>query len=281
MTDNVLGEFLRARRERVDPKALGLRAMGVRRTPGLRREEVAAQAGISVEYLVRLERGRDRRPSPAVVAALAGVLQLDSDGAAHLAQLAELPDGRGGEVVDEMSDVVRRLLDSWPNPTIVTNSLLDLIGTNAAGGELHRGIGLEVGDNMVRSLFLDPRSREVFLDFDTVARESVGNLRALSGPNPSNPRLMALVGELSVRSEHFARLWGDGEVQAKTNGGKVIAHPELGVLELEWSTLEVAAAPGQLVVAYQAQEGTATVAVLDALVRRVPVPRDVAASRRK
>ncbi|CAM3641998.1 helix-turn-helix transcriptional regulator [Tsukamurella ocularis] len=266
--ENLLGEFLRARRERVDPATLGLRTMGVRRTPGLRREEVAAQAGISVEYLVRLERGRDRRPSPAVVAALADVLQLDADGASHLAQLAELPDGRGGEIVDEMSDVVRRLLDSWPNPTIVTNSLLDLIGTNAAGAELHRGIGLEGGDNMVRSLFLDPRSREVFLDYDTVAQESVGNLRALSGANPSNPRLMALVGELSVRSTHFAQLWGAGEVQAKTNGGKVIAHPDLGVVELEWSTLEVAAAPGQLIVAYQAQEGSASERTLAALVAR-------------
>ena len=249
--DNLLGEFLRARRERVDPATLGLRTMGVRRTPGLRREEVAAQAGISVEYLVRLERGRDRRPSPAVVAALADVLRLDPDGAAHLAQLADLPDGRGGEIVDEMSDVVRRLLDTWPNPTIVTNSLLDLIGTNAAGEDLHRGIELEVGDNMVRSLFLDPRAPEVYLDYDTVARESVGNLRAWSGPNPSNPRLIALVGELSVRSTHFARLWGEGEVQTKTNGTKTIAHPDLGVLELEWTTLEVAAAPGQFVVAYQ------------------------------
>ncbi|TWS21186.1 helix-turn-helix domain-containing protein [Tsukamurella asaccharolytica] len=268
MDENLLGEFLRARRERVDPSTLGLRTMGVRRTPGLRREEVAAQAGISVEYLVRLERGRDRRPSPAVVAALAEVLQLDDDGAAHLAQLAELPASRG-EVVDEVSDVLRRLVDSWPNPTIVANSLLDLIAVNAAGEELHRGIGLHVGDNMARSLFLDPRAREVFLDYDTVARETVGNLRSLSGPNPSHPRLMALVGELSVRSEHFARLWGEGEVQAKANGEKVIAHPDLGVLELEWSTLEVAAAPGQLVVAYQAQAGTASERALQALVTRV------------
>ncbi len=249
--ENRLGDFLRARRERVDPATLGLRTMGVRRTPGLRREEVAANAGISVEYLVRLERGRDRRPSAAVVSALAEVLQLDVDATAHLAQLAELPDGRGGDVVDEMSAVLRRLLDSWPNPTIVTNSLLDLIGTNAAGEELHRGIGLEVGDNMVRSLFLDPRAREVFVEYDTVARESVGNLRAWSGANPSHPRLAALVGELSIRSEHFARLWGEGEVQTKANGSKIIRHPDHGVLELEWTTLEVAAAPGQFVVAYQ------------------------------
>ncbi|GAA1006256.1 helix-turn-helix transcriptional regulator [Nocardiopsis tropica] len=248
---------------------LGLRAVGVRRTPGLRREEVAARAGISIEYLVRLERGRDRRPSPTVVAALADVLQLDEDGATHLARLAALPAGRGGDVVDEVSAPLRRLLDSWPYPTIVTNSLLDLIGTNAAGAELHRGIGLDVGDNMARALFLDPRSREVFLDYDTVARESVGNLRALSGANPSHPRLAALVGELSVHSDQFARLWGEGEVQAKTNGGKVIAHPDLGVLELEWTTLEVAAAPGQLVVAYQAKEGTPSVSALDALVARV------------
>ncbi len=241
--------------------------MGVRRTPGLRREEVAAQAGISVEYLVRLERGRDRRPSPAVVASLAQVLLLDADGAAHLARLAELPAERG-EVVDEVSPLLRRLVESWPNPTVVTNSLLDLIATNASGEELHRGIGLHVGDNMARSLFLDPQAREVFLDYDTVARETVGNLRSLSGPSPAHPRLMELVGELSVRSELFARLWGEGEVQAKTNGAKVIAHPEAGVLHLEWSTLEVAAAPGQLVVAYQAQEGTETVEALESMVRR-------------
>ncbi|GAA4387724.1 helix-turn-helix transcriptional regulator [Tsukamurella soli] len=268
MSDNVLGEFLRARRERVDPASLGLRTMGTRRTPGLRREEVAAQAGISVEYLVRLERGRDRRPSPAVVAALAGVLQLDDDGVAHLAQLAELPDGRGGDVVDELSDVLRRLLNSWPNPTIVTNALLDLIGTNASGAELHRGIGLEVGDNMARSLFLDPRAHEVYLDYNRVARETVGNLRSLSGGHPSHPRLVALVGELSVASPDFARLWGEGEVVGKANGTKTIAHPELGVLELEWATLEVAAAPGQLVVAYQAVPGTASEAAVARLVDR-------------
>lgn len=267
--DNLLGEFLRARRERVDPSTLGLRAMGVRRTPGLRREEVAAQAGISVEYLVRLERGRDRRPSPAVVGALAEVLQLGPDGTAHLAQLAELPTDRGTEVVDEISDVLRRLLDTWPNPTIVTNSLLDLIGTNATGAELHRGIGLEIGDNMARSLFLDPRAREVFLDFDTIARDSVGNLRAMSGANPTHPRLTALVGELSVRSELFARLWGEGEVLGKTNGTKTIAHAELGILQLEWTTLEVSSAPGQLVVAYQAVPGTASVRALSRLSARV------------
>ncbi|MDF0529456.1 helix-turn-helix transcriptional regulator [Tsukamurella sp. 8F] len=274
--ENQLGEFLRARRERVDPASLGLRTMGVRRTPGLRREEVAAQAGISVEYLVRLERGRDRRPSPAVVAALVDVLQLDAHGAAHLARLAELPPDRGGDVVDEIAPVLRRLIDSWPNPTIVTNSLLDLIGTNASGEELHRGIGLEVGDNMARSLFLDPQAREVFLDYETVTTETVGNLRALSGSNPSHPRLMALVGELSVRSELFARLWGGGEVQGKTNGHKVIAHPDLGVLELEWSTLEVAAAPGQLVVAYQAAAGTASERALERLAAQaVARPRAV------
>lgn len=267
MDDNPLGEFLRARRERVDPATLGLRTMGVRRTPGLRREEVAAQAGISVEYLIRLERGRDRRPSPAVVEALTQVLQLDPDGATHLAHLAELP-GRAGEIVDEVSPIVSRMLDSWPHPAIVTNSLLDLIHTNPAGAVLHRGIGIEVGDNMARALFLDPRAPEVFLNFDAVTRETVGNLRALSGPNPMEPRLMALIGELSVRSDLFAKLWGEGEVHSKTTGSKVIDHPELGVLDLEWSTLEVAGAPGQLVVAYQAVEGSASVAVLDAVAAR-------------
>lgn len=279
MSDNLLGEFLRARRERLDPASVGLRAVGTRRTPGLRREEVAARAGISVEYLIRLERGRDRNPSPAVVEALTGVLQLDADAAAHLLHLVRRAGGYGEAAgpATELSEPLRRLLDGWPQPSIVTNAFLDLLGTNESGAIIHEGIGLRTGCNMARELFLNPRSRETFIDFDKVAAETVGNLRSLSGSHPRHPRLQALVGELSVADEQFARLWAAAEVQAKTNGSKRIAHPALGVLELEWTTLYVAAAPGQLVVAYQAVPGTRTVDVLDELTSRPARHQDGAA----
>ncbi|NNG35703.1 helix-turn-helix domain-containing protein [Nakamurella aerolata] len=271
MSDNLLGEFLRARRERLDPASVGLRAVGTRRTPGLRREEVAAQAGISVEYLVRLERGRDRNPSPAVVDALTAVLQLDSDASAHLLHLVQRAGGSGDAAgpATELSPTLRRLLDSWPQPSIVTNVFLDLLGANESGIALHQGLGLHPGCNMARELFLNPRSRAVFVDFDKVAAETVGNLRSLSGVHPRHPRLQALVGELSVADEQFARLWGAAEVQAKTTGSKRVAHPTLGLLELEWNTLHVAAAPGQLVVAYQAVAGTRTETVLAQLLREL------------
>lgn len=265
MNDNPLGEFLRARRERVDPATVGLRALGSRRTPGLRREEVAALAGISVEYLVRLERGRDRHPSPSVVTALTSVLQLDADGRAHLDALADPRAGEIADVVDDVSDLVDRLIGGMSTPTIVTNSVLDLIAVNTAGEQLHRGIGLSVGDNMARELFLRPQARDIYVEFERVASETVGNLRSMSGRGGVHPRLEQLVGELSVASPEFARLWAVGEVAQKTNGTKVIEHPDLGRLELEWSTLQVAAVPGQLVVAYQAVPGTRAVNILTEL----------------
>lgn len=234
----------------------------MRRTPGLRREEVAALAGISVDYLVRLERGRDRHPSPSVVASLSSVLQLDADGCTHLEALADPRSDDSADVVDVVSDLVKRLITGMSAPSIVTNSVLDLIAVNEVAGRVYRGIGVGVGDNMARELFLRPESRDVFVEFDVVAAETVGNLRALSGRGAVHPRLEQLVGELSVGSVDFARLWALGEVAQKANGTKEIEHPELGRLNLEWSTLNVAAVPGQLVVAYQGAPGTRAVEVL-------------------
>ncbi|MEH3157257.1 MAG: helix-turn-helix transcriptional regulator [Gordonia paraffinivorans] len=262
MSDNPLGEFLRARRERVDPADVGLRAVGTRRTPGLRREEVAALAGISVEYLVRLERGRDRHPSAAVVDALGRALRLDDDGRTHLGDLADPRTGAPTPVVGDMSESLERLIAGWSAPTIVTNAVLDLIGMNETGRLLHEGIGLTPGVNMARALFLTPGADRVYVDFDKVAAETVGNLRALAGGGTPSVRLIELVGELSVASPVFASLWASGEVLRKTSGIKTIEHPAMGRLDLEWSTLAVEAEPGQLVVAYQAIPGTRAEGVL-------------------
>lgn len=239
-----LGEFLRARRERVDPTSLGLRTVGPRRTPGLRREEVASLAGISVEYLVRLERGRDRNPSAAVVASLADVLGLDDSERDHLAALADVRidvDFADHDVVEP----IRVLMGQWQQPAI-----------NDAGVVLHSALGLEVGDNMLRKLFLDPQARPIYLDYEDVAAETVANLRSLTGADIDHPHLRDLVGELSLHSPLFAEIWARNDVQVKSSGSKRMRFADVGVVELHWDTLEVAGARGQRVVVYQPVEGT-------------------------
>jgi len=258
---NELGAFLRTRRQRINPSTYGLHAVGSRRTPGLRREELAGLAGISVEYLIRLERGRDRNPSAAVVEALARVLQLDDDETSHLARLANIrlePTSAGDVVADD----VLRLIEHWPTPTLVTNQYLDLLATNRPGRALHDGIGLHDGDNMLRELFVSPRARHIYVDYDDITREAVANLRSLAGSDPGDPRLVALVGELSVANPLFAKLWARADVRGKSSGRKRIRHHTAGLLELEWTTLQVTGAPGQLVVAYQPVPDTRATRVL-------------------
>lgn len=237
--------------------------MGPRRTPGLRREEVAGLAGISVEYLIRLERGRDRNPSAAVIAALAQVLRLDDDGHAHLAALAEVhtdPD----YVDDRVPDAgLLTLLNEWPHPAILMNRFMDLLAVNRAGRTLHNHLALDVGDNMTRALFLDPRARSIYPDFDDVAAENVANLRALAGRDAHHPALVQLVGELSLSSDEFTQLWARNEVQTKTTGTKRLDLPDVGRLTLTWHTFEVSGAPGQLLVVYAPVADTGTAEILE------------------
>jgi len=259
-----LGAFLRARRERVDPGILGLRTIGPRRTPGLRREELAGMAGISVEYLVRLERGRDRNPSPSVVHALAEALNLDEAARAHLALLADVrldPDYADAGV----AETLQALIESLPYPAMVLNRFVDVLALNQSGLALYARLGLHVGDNLTLALFLDPRSRDHYPDFDQVSAEAVANLRALAGASSSHPRLVALVGELSLGSPEFAALWAQNEVQAKSGGTKRIDVAGIGRLTLRWDSLAATGAPGQMVVAYQPVAGTGTAELLDRL----------------
>lgn len=261
---NPLGEFLRARRERVDPAALGLRTVGPRRTPGLRREELASLAGISVEYLIRLERGRDRNPSAAVVASLADVLGLDDAARDHLATLADvrLDVDFADEVVVEP---IRALMGQWTQPAIVMNRFMDLLAVNAAAVSMHSALGLEPGDNMVRTLFFDSQASSIYPDFEDVAAESVANLRSLTGGDIDHPRLRDLVGELSLHSPLFAEIWARNDVQVKSNGTKKMILPDVGMIELRWDTLEVSGARGQCVVVYQPIPGTGSAEKLAAL----------------
>ena len=201
MSDNRLGEYLRARREQARPEDFGLADLGRRRVPGLRREELAMLAGISADYYVRLERGRDRHPSEQVLEALARVLGLDDDAAAYLAELARPTPPRRRRAVppERVRPSVERLLQRWTDtPAFVLGQFMDVLAYNELAGALHSGFAHE--RNMVRVLFLDPASRDVYPDWDDAALEAVATLRAAAVSNLDHPRLTELVGELSLKS---------------------------------------------------------------------------------
>ncbi|MGA4840475.1 helix-turn-helix domain-containing protein [Streptomyces sp. G45] len=241
-----LGRFLRARRGRVAPEHVGIAGGRRRRVRGLRREELAQLAGISVDYYVRLEQGRATQPSPEVLDALAGALGLDTAERRHLATLAS---GRRDPAPEaRVSPLLRRLLDSLDGfPAFVTDHRLDVVACNPPGAELIGGLD-EPGRrdrNQARYLFLDPAARNVFLDWRDRAAEAVGQLRVAAGRYPDDAELAALIGELSARSEEFRQIWDTGEVVMCAAGRKRLRHPVRGVLTLDYETLHVPAGPGE------------------------------------
>ncbi|WP_026876735.1 helix-turn-helix transcriptional regulator [Jiangella gansuensis] len=256
--DTRLGDFLRARRELARPEDVGLPAgWGRRRVPGLRREEVAMLAGVSADYYVRLEQGRDKHPSEQVVDALARVFGLDDDAAAHLRELARPTPRRrrAPSRPEKPTPGVLRLLERWPDtPALVLGRYLDVLAANRLALALNSCSGL--GVNQVRAVFLDPAARDIYPDWDTVALETVASLRAAAGADLDEPRLTELVGELSLKSDQFRRLWARHDVRPKTSGTKRFMHPLVGELTLAYDTLAVASAPGQLLVAYHAEPGS-------------------------
>jgi transcriptional regulator with XRE-family HTH domain len=256
---NRLGEFLRARRALVQPDDVGIPDLGRRRVSGLRRAEVAMLAGVSVDYYVRLEQGRDTHPSEQVLEALARVLQLDEDAVAHLHELARpAPRARRARSRPErVRPGVQRLLESWShNPAWVLGRRMDVLAYNDLALMLHPTLASE--RNVLRMVFLDPEAREIYPDWNGVARETVATLRAAAGADLDDPRLTELVGELSLKSSEFRRLWARHEVKEKASGRKRLLHPMVGELELYYETFAVTDAPGQLLVAYHAEAGSAT-----------------------
>jgi transcriptional regulator with XRE-family HTH domain len=254
MSQNLLGEFLRARRELTHPEEHGIPDLGHRRVPGLRREEVAILAGISVEYYVRLERGRDRHPSEQVISELARVLSLDSESRQYLASLAA-PAGRRRSSTphtERAHPPAQRLLAHLRDvPSLVLGQFMDVLAYNRAA-ELLFGRPLE--GNMIRYVFLDPQAREIYPDWGEVAAESVAALRSSAAGHLDDPRLVGLVGELSLKSADFRLLWARHDVRAKTTGSKRISSPTVGAVTVIWESLAVTSAPGQLLVTYLAAD---------------------------
>jgi transcriptional regulator with XRE-family HTH domain len=257
--DNRIGQFLRARRERVRPEEVGLPDFGRRRVPGLRREELATLAGVSADYYVRLEQGRERHPSEQVIEALARALQLDDDATAHLHELARPAPRRrrAARRTERTRPELLRLMEAWPQtPAMVTGRHLDVLAANSMALALHGGFAS--GNNLVRSLFLDPAARERFPDWDAVAKDTVAALRASVGPDLDDPHLTDLVGELSLKSERFRSLWARHDVREKTHGTKRFVHPQVGELTLHYETFAVAGSSGQVLSVYHADPGSPT-----------------------
>lgn len=224
-----LGAFLRARRGRVDPSDLGLPAARTRRrTPGLRREEVAALAGVSVEYLTRLEQGRSSNPSIEVLDALARALRLDRDAHRHLRLLAGVappPEVVPDEVRPELLATVEELA---PKAAYLMNARLEVVAATPAARAVLGPLGRQERPSLPRWFFLDPASKRYHADWDTDASRSAAYLRMAVRPDRPDPALEALVAELQAASPEFRRWWDDHDVRPCAFGVKQYVHPVVG-----------------------------------------------------
>jgi transcriptional regulator with XRE-family HTH domain len=255
--DTRLGEFLQARRAQLSPETAGVTTYGRRRVPGLRREELARLAGVSVDYYVRLEQGRAAHPSAEVLDAIARALQLEEVERRHLHDLAG--PRRRGPVAERVAPGLRQLLSQLDGvPAIVIGRRMDILAWNPLAAAL-------LGDperlppehrNIARIMLLDPAARDFYVDWERHARETVGYLRQCAGRYPDDARVSALVGELSVKSEAFARWWADHHVREKASGTKRMRHPVVGELTLAYETLVPPGAPDQALVTYTAEPGS-------------------------
>ncbi|EHR60538.1 helix-turn-helix transcriptional regulator [Saccharomonospora cyanea] len=265
MPENLLGDYLRARRARISPHAAGIPAHGVRRVPGLRREEVATMAGVSVDYYVRLEQGRERNPSAQVLAALGDVLQLDDDARLHLFRIAGLTPGTPHSIAPERVDPeLLRLMDMWPdNPAIVLGRAYDVLAANRLAHALFDGFGH--GPNLLAQIFLAPDARAFYPDWDRVAAYAVAGFRVLHGRSPRDPRITEVLDSLTARSEEFAALWQRHDARGKRLERKRFRHPEVGELTLHMNAFEVKSVPGQELIVYHAEPGSVSAEALTLL----------------
>jgi Helix-turn-helix. len=258
-------EFLATRRARLTPEQAGVEPFGGRRrVPGLRREEVARLAGVSIDYYTRLERGNLSGVSEAVLDAIARALRLDRAERDHLRDLARIANaGRrnrtGADRLTQVRPALQYLLDSiTAAPAIIGNTQMDLVAANALGHALYSEMYRDQARpaNHTRFIFLDPRARRFYPEWDRAANINVAILRRDAGRYPYDKRLSDLVGELSVRSEEFRTRWAAHDVRRHYAGTKTFNHPVVGLLELTYQTLELEDDPGLGLTIYPAVPGS-------------------------
>lgn len=246
MTTTALAAFLRARRAQVRPEDVGLPGgVGLRRTPGLRREELAALAGVSVDYYIRLEQGKETNPSSAVLAALAGALRLDDDARAHLFALADhvahrRPVRRAPDRV--VTAGMRLLLENLrPCPALLLSRTSDVLAANPEGLALYHGMAEWAPNrrNTIRYLFRHPQAQALIDDWPRAAAGSAADLRTVLATDPDAPDVAELVEELSAVSPEFAAAWERHDVRHKNGARKTFHHPAVGTLSLVWEVLRV------------------------------------------
>jgi transcriptional regulator with XRE-family HTH domain len=250
---NRLGSYLRARRGLVTPEQAGLPAGGTRRVPGLRREEISMLAGISADYYLRLERGRDAHPSPQVLDSLARALRLDDVERAYLHGLVDSgPRPRRRRApVERVPARLHHLLAAVGVPAFIEGRAFDVLAVNELG--MAFSPRLRVGENRLRSLILDPEEQAFHKDWDGSAAGFIAAFRESIGDDIDNPRFIELVGELSLASGRFRELWARHDVKPLEGGTTTVNHPAVGELVLHRDKLPV---DGLILVLYYANEGS-------------------------
>ena len=247
---NRLGDYLRARRELVTPAQVGIEPGARRRVRGLRREEVALLAGISADYYLRLERGRDQNPSPQVLEALARVLHLDDVERRYLLDLtAPRPRARAPRRPERVPARLHHLLAAVGVPAFVEGRTFDVLAANALATALSPR--LRPGENRLRSMLLDPEEREFHADWERSAASFVAAFRQTIGDAPDDPRVVELVGELSLSSARFRSWWARHDVRRLQGGTTTVRHPAVGELTLHRDKLPV---DGLVLVLYYADQ---------------------------
>jgi transcriptional regulator with XRE-family HTH domain len=279
-----LSQFLTSRRANVTPEQAGLRSYGRRQVPGLRREEVAALAGVSVEYYKRLERGNAAGVSDSVLDALADALQLDDAERAHLFDLARAagpaaPKRRRRASAQRVRPVVQRIVDSIGSPATVGNTRSDYLTANALGRALYAPLfeSREQPPNAARFTFLDPAAQQFFADWEKAAKDLVAALRSEAGRNPHDRALSDLVGELSTRSEPFRKWWAAHNVRYHQTGRKRLHHPTVGDLDLDYEVMQLTADSGLLLAVFSAEPGSRSAEALDLLASWTATPEQLQA----
>lgn len=282
-TQSDIREFLASRRAKITPEQAGLPAYGGnRRVAGLRREEVAMLAGVSVDYYTRLERGNFGGVSESVLAAIARALQLDDAEREHLFDLARatatVRPPRRRPAPQRVRPTIQRILDAMTDaPAFVRNNRRDLLAANRLGYAVYSEVYADgpAPVNTARFLFLNPRARTFFLDWQGAATDMVASLRGEAGRDPHDRGLSDLVGELATRSPEFATLWAAHNVRHHTRGAKSVHHPVVGDLHLTFESMDLPADPGLALIVYGAEPGSASQDALSLLASWAASPEPV------